>query len=140
MLELAELHELAMQIKKLGTNVNQLAKQANRSQRFRIDGRTVAVCAALGCATAAVGAYSISVGDFPIPLREVVAYLDSEHVPVCATALYRRVTFRTMTSGFGTLYQMSDKDESVRKARYNANRVVRELLAASQGSTDETAA
>ena len=30
MLELAELHELAMQIKKLGTNVNQLAKQANQ--------------------------------------------------------------------------------------------------------------
>lgn len=74
------------------------------------------------------------------PLREVVAYLDSERVPVCATALYRRVTFRTMTSGFGTLYQMSDKDESVRKARYNADQVVRELLAASQGSTDETAA
>jgi len=30
MLELAQLHELAMQIKKLGTNVNQLAKQANQ--------------------------------------------------------------------------------------------------------------
>jgi chromosome partitioning protein len=74
------------------------------------------------------------------PLREVVAYLDSEHVPVSATALYRRVTFRTMTSGFGTLYQMSDKDESVRKARFNADQVVRELLAASQGATtDETA-
>ena len=67
------------------------------------------------------------------PLREVVAYLDAERVPVCANALYRRVTFRTMTSGYGTLYQMSDKDESVRKARYNADQVVRELLAASQG-------
>jgi chromosome partitioning protein len=74
------------------------------------------------------------------PLREVVAYLDSERVPVCATALYRRVTFRTMTSGFGTLYQMSDKDESVRKARFNADQVVRELLAASQGASNETAA
>lgn len=73
------------------------------------------------------------------PLREVVAYLDSEHVPVCATALYRRVTFRTMTSGSGTLYQMSDKDESVRKARYNADQVVRELLAASQGTTTDEA-
>lgn len=74
------------------------------------------------------------------PLREVVAYLDSERVPVCATALYRRVTFRTMTSGFGTLYQMSDKDESVRKARFNADQVVRELLAASQGASNESAA
>lgn len=74
------------------------------------------------------------------PLREVVAYLDSECVPVCATALYRRVTFRTMTSGFGTLYQMSDTDESVRKARFNADQVVRELLAASQGASSETAA
>lgn len=63
-----------------------------------------------------------------------MAYLDSEHVPVCSTALYRRVTYRTMTSGFGTLYQMSDRDESVRKARYNADQVVRELLAASQGA------
>jgi chromosome partitioning protein len=36
---------------------------------------------------------------------------------------------------------MSDKDESVRKARYNADQVVRELLAASQGTTtDETTA
>ena len=67
------------------------------------------------------------------PLREVVAYFDAERVPVCANALYRRVTYRTMTSGHGTLYQMSDKDESVRKARYNADQVVRELLAASQG-------
>ena len=47
------------------------------------------------------------------PLREVVAYLDAEGVPVCANALYRRVTYRTMTSGHGTLYQMSDKDESI---------------------------
>ncbi len=75
------------------------------------------------------------------PLREVVAYLDAEKVPVCSNALYRRVTYRTMTSGHGTLYQMSDKDESVRKARYNADQVVRELLAASQNTThDETAA
>ena len=56
-------------------------------------------------------------------------------MPVCSNALYRRVTYRTMTSGYGTLYQMSDKDESVRKARYNADQVVRELLAASQGTT-----
>jgi chromosome partitioning protein len=67
------------------------------------------------------------------PLREVVAYLDAERMPVCTKALYRRVTYRTMTSGFGTLHQMSDKDESVRKARYNADQVVRELLAVSQG-------
>ena len=56
-------------------------------------------------------------------------------MPVCANALYRRVTYRTMTSGHGTLYQMSDKNESVRKARYNADQVVRELLAASQGTS-----
>ncbi|ABE65105.1 Cobyrinic acid a,c-diamide synthase (plasmid) [Nitrobacter hamburgensis X14] len=68
------------------------------------------------------------------PLKEVVAYLDAEKVPVCAKALYRRITYRTMTSGHGTLYQMSDKDESIRKARYNADQVVRELLAASQGA------
>lgn len=74
------------------------------------------------------------------PLREVVAYLDAERVPVCSNALYRRVTFRTMTSGHGTLYQMSDKDESVRKARYNADQVVRELLAASQNPTQEQTA
>lgn len=37
------------------------------------------------------------------PLREVVAYLDAERVPVCANALYRQVTYRTMTSGHGTL-------------------------------------
>jgi chromosome partitioning protein len=64
----------------------------------------------------------------------VLAYLNAEGVPVCANALYRRVTYRTMTSGYGTLYQMSDKDESIRKARYNADQVVRELLAASQGN------
>jgi hypothetical protein len=29
MLQLVEIHELAMQVKKLGTNVNQLARQAN---------------------------------------------------------------------------------------------------------------
>lgn len=74
------------------------------------------------------------------PLREVVAYLDGERIPVCANALYRRVTYRTMTSGHGTLYQMSDKDESVRKARYNADQVVRELLAASQGAATTAAA
>ena len=68
------------------------------------------------------------------PLREVLAYLNAENVPVCANALYRRVTYRTMTSGHGSLYQMSDKDESIRKARYNADQVVRELLAASQGA------
>ncbi|MGT2441017.1 nucleotide-binding protein (plasmid) [Bradyrhizobium betae] len=73
------------------------------------------------------------------PLREVVAYLDAEKVPVCGNALYRRVTYRTMTSGHGTLYQMSDKDESVRKARYNADQVVRELLAASQNAGQDDA-
>ena len=74
------------------------------------------------------------------PLREVLAYLDGENIPVCANALYRRVTYRTMTSGHGTLYQMSDKDESIRKARYNADQVVRELLAASQGDSQNSAA
>src|SRR5205085_1640781 len=71
------------------------------------------------------------------PLREVLAYFTAENVPVCANALYRRVTYRTMTSGHGTLYQMNDKDESIRKARYNADQVVRELLAASQGGDQD---
>ena len=74
------------------------------------------------------------------PLREVLAYLTAENIPVCANALYRRVTYRTMTSGHGTLYQMSDKDESIRKARYNADQVVRELLAASHGESQDSAA
>ncbi|RXT44647.1 chromosome partitioning protein [Bosea sp. Tri-44] len=74
------------------------------------------------------------------PLREVVAYLDAEQVPICSNALYRRVTFRTLTSGHGTLYQMSDGDEAVRKARYNADQVVRELLAASQSTAPDEAA
>lgn len=74
------------------------------------------------------------------PLREVVAYLDAERVPICSNALYRRVTYRTMTSGHGTLYQMTDSDESVRKARYNADQVVRELLSASQGTAPDEAA
>lgn len=74
------------------------------------------------------------------PLREVVAYFGAEKVPICSNALYRRVTFRTMTSGHGTLYQMSDSDESVQKARYNADQVVRELLAASQGTAPDEAA
>lgn len=73
------------------------------------------------------------------PLREVIAYLDAERVPICSNALYRRVTYRTMTSGHGTLYQMSDGDEPVRKARYNADQVVRELLAASQGTAPDEA-
>jgi chromosome partitioning protein len=74
------------------------------------------------------------------PLREVLAYFSAEGVPVCANALYRRVTYRSMTSGYGTLYQMNDKDESIRKARYNADQVVRELLAASQGAEQDGAA
>ena len=75
------------------------------------------------------------------PLREVLAYFSAERIKTCANALYRRVTYRTMTSGNGTLYQMDDKDESVRKARYNADQVVRELLAASQAAAvSETSA
>ena len=74
------------------------------------------------------------------PLREVLAYLNAENVPVCANALYRRITYRTMTSGHGTLYQMSYKDESIRKAHYNADQVVRELLATSQGVTQDDSA
>ncbi|AOO85166.1 chromosome partitioning protein (plasmid) [Bosea vaviloviae] len=67
-----------------------------------------------------------------VPIREVLGYFDGEGVKLCQNALYRRVTYRTMTNGHGTLYQMNDKDEAVRKARYNADQVVRELLAASQ--------
>jgi chromosome partitioning protein len=69
------------------------------------------------------------------PIREVMGYFDREGVQVCGNALYRRITYRTMTNGHGTLYQMNDKDESVRKARFNAHQVVRELLSASQEET-----
>jgi chromosome partitioning protein len=66
------------------------------------------------------------------PIREVLTYFDSEGIKLCRNALYRRITYRTMTNGHGTLYQMSDRDESVRKARYNADQVVREILEASE--------
>jgi len=67
-----------------------------------------------------------------VPIREVLAYFEQEQVPVCRNALYRRITYRTMTNGHGTLYQMNGKEEPVRKARFNADQVVRELLTASQ--------
>lgn len=46
-----------------------------RSRRFsmRLDPRSVAVCVVLAAATLAVGCWSISVGDFPIPLSDVIA-------------------------------------------------------------------
>ena len=66
------------------------------------------------------------------PIKEVLAYFDREQVQVCRNALYKRITYRTMTNGHGTLYQMNGKDEWVRKARFNADQVVRELLSASQ--------
>jgi chromosome partitioning protein len=67
-----------------------------------------------------------------VPIREVLGYFDKEGIKICQNAFYRRITYRTMTNGHGTLYQMNDKDDSVRKARYNADQVVRELLTASQ--------
>jgi iron complex transport system permease protein len=42
---------------------------------MRFDPRVAGVCAALGVATLLVGVWSISVGDFPIPIRDVVATL-----------------------------------------------------------------
>ena len=68
------------------------------------------------------------------PIREMLAYFGREQVEVCKNAIYKRITYRTMTNGHGTLYQMNGKDESVRKARFNADQVVRELLSASQGA------
>jgi iron complex transport system permease protein len=41
----------------------------------RLDERALAVCSILGTLTVAVGLWSISVGDFPIPLTDVVATL-----------------------------------------------------------------
>lgn len=43
------------------------------SASFRFDLRSVVVCVVLGVLAVAVGAWSITVGDFPIPLRDVVA-------------------------------------------------------------------
>lgn len=71
------------------------------------------------------------------PIKSVMALFAREKIEVCNNALYKRVTFRTMTDGQGTLFQMKDKDEAVRKARYNSDQVIRELLAAYQ---DEEAA
>ncbi|MEL6982513.1 MAG: iron chelate uptake ABC transporter family permease subunit [Actinomycetota bacterium] len=40
---------------------------------MRLDPRSVMVCAVLAAATVAVGCWSISVGDFPIPMSDVIA-------------------------------------------------------------------
>ncbi len=44
-----------------------------RSFSVRLDQRTIVVCVALALLTVLVGLWSISVGDFPIPIRDVVA-------------------------------------------------------------------
>lgn len=41
----------------------------------RVDPRSLAVCSALALATVAVGCWSISVGDFPVPIPEVIGAL-----------------------------------------------------------------
>ncbi len=46
-----------------------------RSWSFRVDPRAVTVCTVLAVSVVAVGLWSISVGDFPIPLVDVVATL-----------------------------------------------------------------
>lgn len=66
------------------------------------------------------------------PIKSVMALFAREKIDVCNNALYKRVTFRTMTDGQGTLFQMNDKDDAVRKARYNSDQVIRELLEAYQ--------
>ncbi|MDO9176480.1 MAG: hypothetical protein Q7V62_16865, partial [Actinomycetota bacterium] len=44
-----------------------------RSWSVRFDPRTLGVCAVLAALVAVVGCWSISVGDFPIPITDVVA-------------------------------------------------------------------
>lgn len=46
-----------------------------RSLSARFDSRAVVVCIALTAATLAISAWSLSVGDFPIPIRDVIASL-----------------------------------------------------------------
>lgn len=46
-----------------------------RRWSFRVDERTAAVCLLLGLATVAAGVLSISVGEFPLSVREVLAAL-----------------------------------------------------------------
>jgi iron complex transport system permease protein len=46
-----------------------------RSFSVRLDQRTIVVCAVLAALIVVVGLWSISVGDFPIPIRDVVATL-----------------------------------------------------------------
>lgn len=47
----------------------------NRWVSFRLDVRAVTVCAVLAAAVVVVGCWSISVGDFPIPITDVIATL-----------------------------------------------------------------
>ncbi len=44
-----------------------------RSFSVRLDGRAIVVCTALAALTVVVGIWSISVGDFPIPISDVIA-------------------------------------------------------------------
>lgn len=46
-----------------------------RSLSARLDSRAIAVCVALTTAVLMIGAWSLSVGDFPIPIRDVIASL-----------------------------------------------------------------
>lgn len=73
---------------------------------MRLDPRSVVVCLALAAATVAVGCWSISVGDFPIPLSDVIATLfgrgseDADFI-VMTLRLPRAVTGALVGLAFG---------------------------------------
>ena len=66
-------------------------------------------------------------------VKEVAAYFSDNKIKICDAVIFKRPTFRAMTNGYGTLYQMKDSDEAVKRARTNSDHVVRELLSAIEG-------
>lgn len=78
----------------------------NRHASIRIDPRSIAVCAGLLMATVAIGCWSISVGDFPIPISDVVASLvgrgsDDADFVVGTLRLPRAITAVLVGAAFG---------------------------------------
>ena len=66
-------------------------------------------------------------------VKKVAAYFSDNKIKICDAVIFKRPTFRAMTNGYGTLYQMKDSDEAVKRARTNSDHVVRELLSAIEG-------
>ncbi|MXI72439.1 hypothetical protein GR255_24790, partial [Mycobacterium tuberculosis] len=48
-------------------------------------------------------------------VKEVAAYFSDNKIKICDAVIFKRPTFRAMTNGYGTLYQMKDSDEAVKR-------------------------